>query len=110
MSYGFKSVAEAKKLRTHIEDLFEKHVKTDKAESVVGLHMVIVGAGPNGVDLAGELAALDQRLNAPLLGVVEYQVAPNARAASAQINIGLLKSKVPEGNIATGNTEESKQL
>ena len=70
MAYGFKSVAEAKKLRTHIEQLFEKHVKTDKAESVVGLHMVIVGAGPNGVDLAGELAALDARL-AKQYGIVQ---------------------------------------
>jgi NADH dehydrogenase len=58
MAYGFKSVAEAEKLRSHIEEMFAKHVKTDKAESVVGLHIVIVGAGPNGVDLAGEIAEL----------------------------------------------------
>lgn len=63
MAYGFKSVGEACKLRTHIEELFAKHVSTDKAETVVGLHMVIVGAGPNGVDLAGELAALGRELS-----------------------------------------------
>ncbi len=62
MAYGFKSVAEARKLRDHIETLFEKHTKTEKTETVVGLHMVIVGAGPNGVDLAGELVALDKYL------------------------------------------------
>jgi NADH dehydrogenase len=62
MAYGFKSVAEACTLRTHIEDLFAKHVTTDKTETVVGLHLVVVGAGPNGVDLAGELAALGHEL------------------------------------------------
>lgn len=61
-AFGFKSVAEAKKLRGHIEDLFEKHIKTDKAETVVALHMVVVGAGPNGVDLSAELAAFSKQL------------------------------------------------
>lgn len=62
MAYGFKSVEEALKLRGHIEQLFENHTKTDKAETVVGLHTVIVGAGPNGVDLAGELAVFTKHL------------------------------------------------
>lgn len=61
-AYGFKSVAEAKRLRAHIEDLFEKHAKTEKTETVIGLHMVVVGAGPNGVDLAGEMAAFGKML------------------------------------------------
>ena len=61
-------------------------------------------------ELRENIATLEQRLGAPMLGVVEYQVAPNARAASAQLNIGLLKSKLPDANIATGNTEENKQL
>lgn len=62
MSYGFKSVAEAKQLRSHIENIFATHIKTDKVETVIGLHMVVVGAGPNGVDLAGELAFLGHSL------------------------------------------------
>lgn len=62
MAYGFKSVAEAQTLRSHIESMFEKHAHAEKAESVVGLHMVIVGGGPNGVDLAGELSALSSQL------------------------------------------------
>ena len=57
-SFGFKSVAEAVALRDHIEQLFSKYVSSDKNESLVGLHMMVVGAGPNGVDLAGELASL----------------------------------------------------
>ncbi len=62
MAFGFKSVAEATKLRSHIETMFQKHVHADKAESVVGLHIVVVGAGPNGVDLAGELAVYTKHL------------------------------------------------
>ena len=69
-AYGFKSVNEAQKLRQHIEMLFEKHAKTEKTETVVGLHMVVVGAGPNGVDLAGELAVLDKHL-AQKYGITE---------------------------------------
>ncbi len=61
-AYGFKSVAEAKRLRAHIEELFEKHAHTEKVETVIGLHMVVVGAGPNGVDLAGEMAAFGNML------------------------------------------------
>ncbi len=62
MSYGLKSVAEAIALRNHIEEMFQKHAHTEKTESVVGLHMVVVGAGPNGTDLAGELAVLSKQL------------------------------------------------
>lgn len=59
-SFGFKSVAEAKRLRIHIEDSFKKYVHADKTESVPGLHFMIAGAGPNGVDVAGEVAGLCQ--------------------------------------------------
>ena len=33
VAYGFKSVAEANKLRAHIETLFEKHAQTEKTET-----------------------------------------------------------------------------
>lgn len=84
MAFGFKSVAEAQKLRTHIEDMFAKHVKTDKAESVVGLHMVIVGAGPNGVDLAGEIAALDKSL-AKKYGITESLITIDLIEAASRV-------------------------
>jgi dethiobiotin synthetase len=42
--------------------------------------------------LRDNIAALEQRLAAPLLGVVEYRAQPDARVAAAQLNIGLLKS------------------
>ena len=73
MAFGFKSVEEARRLRTHIETIFKNYQKADKAETVVGLHMVIVGAGPNGVDLAGELASLEKSL-AKKYGIVESLV------------------------------------
>ncbi len=63
MAYGFKSIHEAVVLRNHVENLFASHTKTEKTETVMGLHMVIVGAGPNGVDLAGELAGFTKYLS-----------------------------------------------
>lgn len=84
MAYGFKSVAEAKDLRAHVEELFEKHVKTDKAETVVGLHMVVVGAGPNGTDLAGELACLDRML-AKKYGILQSLITIDLIEASSRV-------------------------
>jgi dethiobiotin synthetase len=42
--------------------------------------------------LRENIATLEQRLDVPLLGVVEFQASPDARVAATQINIGLLKS------------------
>lgn len=41
--------------------------------------------------LRDNIAALEQRLPAPLLGVVEYQAQPDAHSAAAQLNVELLK-------------------
>ena len=41
--------------------------------------------------LRDNIAALEQRLTAPLLGVVEYQALPDAHAVAAQLDIELLK-------------------
>ena len=63
MSFPFQNIENAKNLRAHIETMFEKHCKNnDIADCVVGLHFVVVGGGPNGVDLAGELATLSKYL------------------------------------------------
>lgn len=43
--------------------------------------------------LRDNIAALEQRLAAPLLGVVEYQAQPDARVAAAQLNILTAKEK-----------------
>jgi len=92
MAYGFKSVEEAQRLRSHIESLFEKHAKTEKTETVVGLHMVIVGAGPNGVDLAGELVALDKYL-AKKYGIPESFITIDLIEAGPRV-LGMMSESV----------------
>jgi NADH dehydrogenase len=83
-AFGFKSVADAKKLRSHIEQLFSKHHKADKAETVVALHMVIVGGGPNGVDLAAELATFSKQL-AQEHGILESFITINLIEGASRI-------------------------
>lgn len=59
--------------------------------------------------LRDNIAALKQRLHAPLLGVVEYQANPDARMAATQLNIGLLKNNEPEnGDLSTKITKDAK--
>lgn len=49
--------------------------------------------------LADNIAALELRLNAPLLGVVEFQALPDARLAAAQLKIELLRAdELTDGN------------
>jgi dethiobiotin synthetase len=43
--------------------------------------------------LRDNIAALEQRLAAPLMGVVEYQAQPDARVVAAQLNIWTAKEK-----------------
>lgn len=45
----------------------------------------------NMLALRDNIAALEQRLAAPLLGVVEYQAQPDARVAAAQLDMALLQ-------------------
>ncbi len=63
-SFPFQTVADAQKLRTHILDIFETHCTEEKisVDCVAGLHFIVVGAGPNGVDLAGELTDFSRSL------------------------------------------------
>ncbi len=47
--------------------------------------------------LGENIAALEQRIAAPLLGVVSHQAVPDARVAAAELNIELLKEEdVPD--------------
>ena len=64
MAFPFQNTTHAKRLREHVNNLFDKHCANTKdiADCVVGLHFVVVGAGPNGVDLAGELATYTKHL------------------------------------------------
>jgi dethiobiotin synthetase len=46
--------------------------------------------------LRENIATLEQRLQAPMLGVIEYQVTPDSHEMAKQLNIQLLKNNVPD--------------
>ena len=58
LSFGFKSISEALALKKHLHELFKACAvsQTDQEEDVCRAHLVIVGAGASGVEIAGELA------------------------------------------------------
>ncbi len=64
-SFGFKSIKEALRLEQHIHQLFSQCLdeKLETELKVCLLHLVIVGAGPSGVELAGELAGYLKQLS-----------------------------------------------
>ncbi len=71
------------------------------ADAIAGYGLRLAGWVANVLNadmpaLRDNIAALEQRLHAPLLGVVEYQASPDARMAAAQLNIGLLKNNEPD--------------
>ena len=65
------------------------------ADSIAAHRLRLAGWVANVLDpdmpaLRENIVTLEQRLGAPLLGVVEYQAAPDARVAATQLVIGLL--------------------
>ena len=63
-SFGFKSISEAMRLKKHLHDLFVecKNRKGSIDEKISLLQVVVVGAGPSGVELTGELVVFMKRL------------------------------------------------
>ena len=55
-SFNFKSIHQAIRLRNRIEELFKLSVHVSPEEQLLNLRFVVVGGGPSGVELAGELA------------------------------------------------------
>jgi NADH:ubiquinone reductase (H+-translocating) len=55
LSLSFKSVKEAFRLKRHFCNLFNDSIGLPNKEVVAKLHTVIVGGGPSGVELAGDL-------------------------------------------------------
>jgi NADH dehydrogenase len=55
LSFGFKSVGEAVKLKKHIHDLFLAHEHPSITECVSHFHVVIVGGGASGIEIAGDI-------------------------------------------------------
>ncbi len=68
LSLSFKSVQEASRLKKHFCDSMSAAVELPKNEAVVKLHTIIVGGGPSGVELAGDLTHYLQGL-AKTMGV-----------------------------------------
>ncbi|MDQ5971663.1 MAG: Pyr redox 2 protein [Patescibacteria group bacterium] len=54
-SYGFKSINEALNLKKHLHKVFDIYLSSKKEDVVASLHIVVVGGGPSGVELVGEL-------------------------------------------------------
>ena len=54
-AYTIKSVSSALKLKNHLHELFDKHTGLSKSELMPQFQFVIVGGGPAGVELAGEI-------------------------------------------------------
>jgi NADH dehydrogenase len=60
---GMKTIEDAHRLRSHVLSAFEMaELCTDPAERAEWLTFVVVGAGPTGVELAGQVAELAHRV------------------------------------------------
>lgn len=61
-AYTLKSTADAIAIRNHILLTFEKIISAEKEEKESLLNVVIVGAGPTGVELAGAFAEIKKNI------------------------------------------------
>jgi NADH dehydrogenase len=62
LSFGFKSIEEALKLKRHLHASFAACVTANKDEALCNTHLVVVGGGPSGTELAAELALYADKL------------------------------------------------
>lgn len=81
-SLGFKSIPEALRLKRHLHEIFEKCKNDPAADKVCAAHILVVGGGASGVEVAGELAvytrklARDHGLDPGLVAVCLIEAAP----------------------------------
>ena len=61
-AYTLKSTYDGIKIRNHILETFEKIISADEAEKESLFNLVIVGAGPTGVELAGAFAEIKKNV------------------------------------------------
>ncbi len=61
-AFGFKTIHEAIKLKHHIQELFKFASNKDKDTILDDMRIVVVGGGPSGTELAGELAVYTRKL------------------------------------------------
>lgn len=62
LCFGFKSINEALRLKKHLHQSFTDCQKAAPNERVCAAHIVIVGAGASGTELAGELAVYSKKM------------------------------------------------
>jgi NADH dehydrogenase len=62
LSYGFKSIGEAERLKAHLGTVLTPVEGETPEQKVAAAHFIIVGGGPTGVELAGELACYAKHL------------------------------------------------
>lgn len=105
LSFGFKSVHEAIELKKHLHDLFASCKEALKDELVSHFHIVIVGGGASGVEVAGDMSAFLKKIaekhgvSSSLVTIDLIESAPRLVAslpekASAQIESRLRKNGV----------------
>lgn len=65
LSFGFKSITEALRLKQHLHQLFEACTlsPSDQEEDTCRMLFMIVGGGASGIELAGELAVYTKELS-----------------------------------------------
>ncbi len=61
-SYSMKSIKEALALKKHIHEVFMEYQNSRHHGSLSGIHVVVIGGGPSGVEISGELAVYLRRL------------------------------------------------
>lgn len=61
-SFGFKSITEALLLKKHLHEIFSICEESAREERVPEAHIIIIGGGASGVELAGELAIYAKKL------------------------------------------------
>lgn len=91
-SFGFKSISEAMRLKMHIHNLFLecKDAKDNLDKKICLLQVVVVGAGPSGVELAGEVAifmkglAQEHGIDQSLISVDLIEAAPRILPAISE--------------------------
>ena len=107
---GLKSLEDARWLRSHILGAFEMaELAADAEERRAWLTFVVVGAGPTGVELTGEIATLAHRVAAPRFS--QRDDARGARRADGRRPhdpAALLRSRCAAGRHATSGPWASR--
>jgi len=93
-SFTLKSVGTALRLKNHLHYLFNNHSGLSKGELMSHFQFVVVGGGPAGVELAGEIRRY-ARMLARMHGVSQKLVTVTILQATPRL-LGMMPEKVSE--------------